>query len=124
MRSPHDEMSGEDRRTYPGAGPVGRAVVETLVERGAEPTVVTRSAVDLAGARSVVADMSDAGDARRAVSGASVVIQCAQPPYHRWAKEFPALQRSVLGACAAAGAPLIAAENVYGYGDVFGHQVQ
>lgn len=106
-----------------GAGPVGRTVAESLVERGCEPTVVTRSSVDVAGARSVIGDVSDADDARRVVAGASVVFQCAGPPYHRWVDEFPALQRSVLGACAAAGAPLIAAENVYGYGDVKGARV-
>lgn len=39
------------------------------------------------------------------------------PPSTRWVDEFPALQRSVLDACKTAGVPLIAAENVYGYGD-------
>lgn len=106
-----------------GAGPVGRAVVAALVERGCEPTVVTRRSADVAGARSVVGDVSDAHDARRVIAGASAVFQCAGPPYHRWIEEFPALQRSVLDACAAAGAPLIAAENVYGYGDVKGPRV-
>lgn len=103
-----------------GAGPVGRAVINTLVERGCEPTVVTRDGTAVDGARSVAADITVASDARRAISGASVVFQCAGPPYHRWAEEFPPLQRSVLQACASANAPLIAAENVYGYGDVKG----
>ena len=49
-----------------------------------------------------------------AARGASVGFQCAGPPCHRWAEEFPPLQRSVLNACASANAPLTAAENVYG----------
>lgn len=60
------------------------------------------------------ADITDASDARRVISGASVGFQCAGPPCHRWAEEFPPLQRSVLNACASANAPLTAAENVYG----------
>ena len=103
-----------------GAGPVGRAVVDALLGRGCEPTVVTRDETSIGGARSIDGDISKPDEARRAVSGASVVFQCAQPPYHRWAEEFPALQRSVLDACAHAGTPLIAAENVYGYGNVSG----
>ena len=103
-----------------GAGPVARAVVAALLERGAVPTVVSRSASDHPGARSAVGDLSDVDDARRLISGASIVFQCAQPPYHRWVEEFPALQRTVLRACAATEAPLIAAENVYGYGDLDG----
>lgn len=103
-----------------GAGPVARAVVASLLERGCEPTVVTRSADEVEGARAIAGDVSDGEDARRVMHGASVVLQCAQPPYNRWVDEFPALQRTVLNACASVGAPLIAAENVYGYGDIAG----
>jgi len=48
------------------------------------------------------------------------VFQCAQPPYHRWVEEFPALQESVLRECARFGATLVAVENMYGYGEVDG----
>jgi nucleoside-diphosphate-sugar epimerase len=101
-----------------GAGPVGRAVVAALVARGHEPTVVTRSATSIDGARSVAADVSDPAQAAAAIAGATVVFQCAQPAYHRWPQEFPALQSSILAACEQAGAALIATENTYGYGDV------
>ena len=52
----------------------------------------------------------------RAFAGAEVVFQCAQPPYHRWPQEFPGLQASVLEAAVSAGALLVVAENLYGYG--------
>lgn len=103
-----------------GAGPVARGVVAALVERGAEPTMVARRASTVPGTRPMAGDMSDVDDARRVIAGASVVFQCAQPPYERWVQEFPKLQRTVLAACAATGATLIAAENVYGYGDIAG----
>lgn len=101
-----------------GAGPVGRAVAAELVARGHEPTVVTRSATPVDGARSVAADVSDPAPAAAAIAGATVVFQCAQPAYHRWPEEFPALQSSILDACEQTGAALIATENTYGYGDV------
>jgi nucleoside-diphosphate-sugar epimerase len=59
-------------------------------------------------------------DAGAAVAGADVVYQCAQPAYHRWPQQFPALQARVVEATAAAGALLVAAENLYGYGPVTG----
>jgi nucleoside-diphosphate-sugar epimerase len=63
-------------------------------------------------------DVTDPDQAEAAVAGATVVFQCAQPPYHRWPQEFPALQRSIMRACEVVGAPLVATENLYGYGPV------
>jgi nucleoside-diphosphate-sugar epimerase len=62
--------------------------------------------------------VADFDGARAAVGGATVVFQCAQPPYHRWRKDFPDIQRSVVRACEASGAALVAIENLYGYGPV------
>jgi nucleoside-diphosphate-sugar epimerase len=45
-----------------------------------------------------------------------VVFQCTSPAYHQWPAKFPALQASVVDAAAAAGALLVVAENLYGYG--------
>lgn len=98
-----------------GAGPVARAVAAALAGRGIEPAVVTRSGTVVPGAASRRADLRTAAEAADAVAGAEVVFQCAQPPYHRWPEEFPALQSRVLRATATAGALLVAAENLYGY---------
>ena len=51
-----------------------------------------------AGATSRRADLTDPGQAADAVAGAEVVFQCAQPPYHRWPEEFPALQARAVDA--------------------------
>ncbi len=99
-----------------GAGPVGRAVVAALVARGIEPVVVTQSGASVPGASSRVADITDPVQAAVAVAGADVVFQCAQPEYHRWPQEFPALQARIVDAAAATGALLVVAENLYGYG--------
>jgi len=101
-----------------GAGPVGRAVVAALGARGIEPAVVTRSGTAIPGAVSRAADLTDPGQATAAIAGAQVVFQCSQPAYHRWPQEFAALQARVLDATATAGALLVAAENLYGYGPV------
>ncbi|MFF0817177.1 NAD-dependent epimerase/dehydratase family protein [Rhodococcus sp. NPDC003318] len=103
-----------------GAGPVGRAVVASLTTRGITPAVVTRSGHAVPGATSRRADLTDPAAAAAAVADAEVVFQCAQPAYHRWPQEFRALQSRVIGAAAAAGALLVVAENVYGYGVVPG----
>ncbi len=103
-----------------GAGPVGRAVVTALAARGIEPAVVTRSGTPVPGAVSRRGDLADPVQAAAAVAGADVVFQCAQPGYHRWPQEFPALQARAVDAAAAAGALLVVAENLYGYGPASG----
>lgn len=104
-----------------GAGPVGRAVAARLSARGLAPVLVTRSGTAQAGARSSAVDVTDAGALAAALQGADAVFHCAQPAYHRWSEEFPALQRSVLDACTAAGVGVVVAvENLYPYGAVRG----
>ena len=99
-----------------GAGPVGRSVAAALAARGVTPAVVTRSGTAVPGASSAVADISDPAQAAAAVASAQVVFQCTSPAYHQWPAKFPALQASVVDAAAAAGALLVVAENLYGYG--------
>jgi nucleoside-diphosphate-sugar epimerase len=107
-----------------GAGPVGRAVVVALTSRGIEPAVVTRSGGSVPGATSRRADLTDPVQATEALAGAAVVFQCAQPAYHRWPAEFPELQARAVAAATSAGALLVAAENLYGYGPVDGPVTQ
>lgn len=103
-----------------GAGPVGRAVVAALASRGIEPAVVTRSGTAMAGAIARTGDLADPEQAAAALAGAEVVFQCASPAYHRWPQEFPGLQARAVEAAATAGALLVVAENLYGYGPVHG----
>lgn len=103
-----------------GAGPVGRAAAEALSARDCRVRIVSRTgriAEAPAGAEILAVDILDKAALDTSVKGAAVVYQCAQPPYGRWAEEFPAFQRAVLEAAERAGARLVLAENLYGYGD-------
>lgn len=69
------------------------------------------------GAEVRAGDAYDRQSTAALVSGAAAVYQCAQPAYHQWDGNFPRMQASILAAAASAGAKLIAAENLYMYGD-------
>ncbi len=100
-----------------GAGPVGRAVAEHLAGLDAKVRVVTRSGggPDGPGIERVAADLADPEQRERLASGVAVVYACAQPEYHRWPEEFPALQDAMLGLATAADAVYVAMENTYMY---------
>ena len=105
-----------------GTGPLARATMRALLRRGASVTMISRGAAPGIPPEVVLlhGDASRPEEAARLTAGASVIYQCAQPAYHRWPQEFPALQRAVLAAAEAGGARLVLAENLYGYGPVDG----
>lgn len=103
-----------------GAGPVGQAVIAALLARNIKPVVVTRSGDPIHGTSNQIADMTDPLQAANATRGAEVIFQCAQPTYHRWPQQFPALQAGAAQAASSTGALLVVAENLYGYGPVAG----
>jgi len=105
-----------------GAGPLGLAVARALVERGKTTRLVCRSgrAAAPAGVEVVAADACQPEEARRAVQGAAVVYQCAQPGYAQWVERFPPLQAGILAAASAANARLVVGDNLYMYGQVNG----
>jgi nucleoside-diphosphate-sugar epimerase len=101
-----------------GTGAVGMAVMEALVRRGYRVRMVNRSghASVPSGVEVVGGDASDPGFSRQAATGAGVLYQCLNPPYHRWVELFPALQAGVLAAAESTEAKLVVMENVYMYG--------
>ena len=107
-----------------GTGAVGLAVGRELLARDvAGVRFVSRSGAipdaALAAAPRVEAHAADVADAARAVAacrGAATVTFAAAPPYHRWPESFPALHEGAIRGAAAAGAVLVAVENLYGYG--------
>ena len=98
-----------------GTGPVGLAVMDELLCRGKAVRLVNRSgrAAVPAGVEVVA---GDATFTRQVCKGATVVYQCSNPPYTEWAERFPPLQAGGLAGATAAGAKLVAMENVYMYG--------
>ncbi len=100
-----------------GAGPVGRAIANTLAAKGAPVTVVTRDGRAIApGIKTARANLADVAETVAACAGADVIYFCAAPPYHEWSKAFPALQDAAIAASSKTGAVLVAVENLYGYG--------
>ncbi|MGK8524076.1 NAD-dependent epimerase/dehydratase family protein [Nocardia asteroides] len=105
-----------------GAGPVGTATAQLLAARDAQVRVITRRGVgpDHPLIERVAADATDVGALIRHCRGAGVLYQCAQPPYHRWATDFPPLAAAALRAAETTGAALLSVGNLYGYGPVDG----
>jgi nucleoside-diphosphate-sugar epimerase len=99
------------------SGGVGSAVVRELAARGRRVRGVTRGgAADVpSGMELVAGDASRLEDACRVCAGASVVYFCANPPYHRWAQDFPPLLAGALAGAESAGAKLVMADNLYVY---------
>src|ERR671921_129447 len=109
--------NGELHVVY-GTGPVGLAVMDELVSKGKRVRMVNRSGrSDVPeGVEVVGGDATNKAFAREASEGASVVYFALNPPYTQWTELFLPLQAGVIEGAAAAGAKLIAVENLYMYG--------
>lgn len=104
-----------------GAGVLGKEIARQLARSGELVRLATRSGTSLVdGAEPVLADLRDAASVKAAAQDADVIYFCGAPPYQNWDREFYALQEGAIIAAREAGAILVAAENLYGYG-VAGH---
>jgi len=105
-----------------GTGPVGLAVMDELVSKGEHVRMVNRSgrANVPEGVEVVGGDATDKAFTQEVSAGASVVYFALNPPYDKWPELFPPLQAGVIEGAAAAGAKLIAMENLYMYGPTDG----
>ena len=116
-------MTGDVHVVF-GSGPVGRATAVALVGRGLPVRIVNRRGREAFGRDAealrdvdvATGEVTDAAFATRAAQGAASVYQTLNPEYHRWAEDFPPLQRSVLAAAEANGARFVNMDNVYSYG--------
>ena len=109
-----------------GTGAVGMSVMDVLIQRGPRRVrMVNRSGRARVphGVEVVGGDATDEVFAREASEGASVVYFALNPPYNKWPELFPRLQAGVLQGAAAAGAKLIAMENLYMYGPTGGRPI-
>lgn len=100
------------------SGGAGRAIVTALRDRGHDVRAVNRSGNAPAPDQvlHLAADITTAEGAASAVAGAAVVYMAAQPAYHRWVEEFPAMLTTVLDATADVGAKFVMVDNLYMYG--------
>ncbi len=105
LHNREDESHGtsRDRRSRP----VGSALARPIARRGEKVRVVTRSGsgrVD--GTERVAADAADAEPLAAAAAGADAIYNCVNPPYHRWAQDWPPIAAALLAAAEATGAVL------------------
>ncbi len=101
-----------------GAGTIGNAVARLLVDDGHTVRMVTRSGSGPEYVERVAADAGDAARLTDLTRGAAALHNCANPPYHRWATDWPPLAASLLTAAERSGAVLVTMANLYGYGPV------
>ncbi len=101
-----------------GLGNVGRSLAQQLVADGADVTVLTRAApqIRVTGATHVVGNLGNLRELWRKVPQASVIYNCANPPYQHWSREWPHLTRAINAFAQSAGAVLATTSNLYGYG--------
>lgn len=100
-----------------GSGPIGSATARLLAARGEQVRMVTRRGTGLQdpAVERVAVDAADRIAFRKVASDATVIYNCAAPPYWRWATEFPPLAASLLAAAEETGAVLVTSSNLYGY---------
>jgi nucleoside-diphosphate-sugar epimerase len=98
-------------------GGVGQALVQALVEQGAQVRAVNRSgrASVPAFVEVVAADLTNRDSTRAACRGATVVYHCAGLPYHQWTTYMPVMLDNVISAVSATGATLVYIDNNYMY---------
>jgi len=106
----------EERHLVVGAGAIGAGVARLLLDQGCRVAIVTRSGTGPAEAERVAADAADAEAMARLAQAATVIYNCANPPYHRWPTDWPPIASSLLGAAERSAAVLVTLSNLYAYG--------
>ena len=103
-----------------GAGIVGRTLAELLAKDDQEVIVISRSGSGPThkNIKKVAADVADLSKLLEIAPSAAAIYNCVNPPYHRWAIEWPPIAASFLGYAEKTGAVLVTCSNLYGYGPV------
>ncbi len=99
------------------SGATGMAVLEELKNRNIPHIAVNRSS-EVAGVKTLKADLKDAESLKKVVAGATHVYLCAGLPYTTevWQRDWEFVMANTIEACAGAGAKLIFLDNIYMYG--------
>lgn len=102
-----------------GAGQVGYPLAQELIGAGKRVRVAKRSPGGTPSLAEVVnGDATDAKFCLAAARGATAVYHCMNPPYDSrvWAEQLPRMMDGLIHAAGAAGARLVALDNVYSLG--------
>ncbi|GAA2854941.1 NAD-dependent epimerase/dehydratase family protein [Streptosporangium fragile] len=100
-----------------GAGQIGTHLARILAGQGHEVVLVSRSGSgpELPGIRKVAADAADRERMTGLARDAAVLYNCVNPPYHRWASDWPPMADSLLATAEATGAGYVILGNLYVY---------
>ncbi|MBL4639727.1 MAG: NmrA family NAD(P)-binding protein [Kordiimonadaceae bacterium] len=101
-------------------GRMGRQAVTAFIKAGWQVKAVAREWPDALKDQDAVHIECDARDEQalhQAVIGCQVIVNAVNPPYHHWAKQMPALTKSVISAAKAEGATVIIPANIYVFGE-------
>ena len=103
-----------------GAGAIGTLVARQLADKGHAVRLVSRSGTDpkVPGVTAVAADAGDSTVLSRLAENTSAIFNCVNPPYHRWASDWPPVANALLAAAESSGAVLVTLSNLYPYGVV------
>lgn len=103
-----------------GAGGVGSALANLLAEAGQEVFLVTRNGSDPHNPRitPLALDVKNVNELLNAIPNAEAIYNCVNPPYHKWAEEWPPIGKSFVDYAEKTGAVLVTCSNLYGYGPV------
>jgi nucleoside-diphosphate-sugar epimerase len=101
-----------------GTGPVGLAAMEELLQKGKKIRMINHRGKGVLppGVELRKGEAANPFETVELCRGATVVYNCANPPYTMWPEIFPVLQRGIIEGAAAAKAKLVVMENLYMYG--------
>jgi len=101
-----------------GSGTVGSKLATKLSLAGKRVVVISRSqkGPSLANVERLVGDASSIESLRSAVPKADFIYNCINPPYNKWDKQWPPIQRAVIELTMKSNAVLVTCSNLYGYG--------
>ena len=101
-----------------GSGTVGSKLATKLSLAGKRVVLISRSqkGPSLANVERLQGDASSVESMKSAVPKADFIYNCVNPPYRKWDKQWPPIQKAIIEFTMKSDAVLVTCSNLYGYG--------
>jgi nucleoside-diphosphate-sugar epimerase len=101
-----------------GSGTVGSKLAARLGGAGKRVLLISRSSngPSIANVERVQGDASSVESLKSAAPKVDFIYNCVNPPYNKWDKEWPPIQKAVTELSMKTDAVLVTCSNLYGYG--------